>query len=123
MLEIVPRRGSNFVEDAVRFEISGDGIPVHVLEPSKRIYTTRNMPTTEAAIETYYVSQLYISPGEINPDGSVTIRIWWKPFVTLIWLGTVAMVLAGVLSLSDRRLRVGAPQPSRARAREAGANA
>ncbi len=123
MLEIVPRRGSNFVEDAVRFEISGDGISAHVLEPSKRIYTTRNMPTTEAAIETYYVSQLYISPGEINPDGSVTVRIWWKPFVALIWLGTVAMVLAGALSLSDRRLRVGAPQPSRARASEAGANA
>ena len=39
----------------------------------------------------------------------MVVRIWWKPFVTLIWLGTVAMMLGGLLSLLDRRLRVGAP--------------
>jgi cytochrome c-type biogenesis protein CcmF len=122
-LGVEPRRGSNFVEDAVRIEVSGEGVVTHVIEPSKRIYTTRNMPTTEAGIETYWFSQLYISPGEVEADGSVTIRVWWKPFVTLIWLGTVAMVIGGALSLSDRRLRVGAPRPSRARGREVPANA
>jgi len=123
LIGIAPRKEANFVEDVVRFEVSGKGVASHILEPSKRIYTTRNMPTTEAGIETYWLSQLYISPGEIAADGSVTVRIWWKPLVALIWLGTVAMVFAGVFSLSDRRLRVGAPQPARQRMKEAGANA
>jgi cytochrome c-type biogenesis protein CcmF len=35
------------------------------------------------------------------------VRAWYKPYVTLIWLGAVLMALAGFLSLSDRRLRVG----------------
>ncbi|MCU0789685.1 MAG: heme lyase CcmF/NrfE family subunit [Nitratireductor sp.] len=122
-LGVQPQRGSNFVEDALRFEVTGRGVAPHVLEPTKRIYTTRNMPTTEAAIETYWFSQLYISPGDVEQDGTVTVRVWWKPFVTLIWLGPVAMMLGGTLSLSDRRLRVGAPQPARARVRENPANA
>lgn len=113
---ISPQRGSNFVEDVLRFEVSGMGVATHILEPSKRIYTTRSMPTTEAAIETHYFSQLYLSPGEISQDGSVAVRLWWKPLVTLIWLGALVMAGGGVVSLSDRRLRVGAPRPARARA-------
>ena len=113
---ISPKRGSNFVEDVLRFEVSGNGVATHVLEPSKRIYTTRSMPTTEAAIETHLFSQLYLSPGEIAKDGSVAVRLWWKPLVTLIWLGALVMAAGGVVSLSDRRLRVGAPRPARARA-------
>jgi cytochrome c-type biogenesis protein CcmF len=33
--------------------------------------------------------------------------------VLLIWLGAVVMVMGGGLSLSDRRLRVGAPKPAK----------
>jgi cytochrome c-type biogenesis protein CcmF len=43
------------------------------------------------------------------------VRIYYKPLVLLIWLGPVIMVLGGALSLSDRRLRVGAPKPARRR--------
>ena len=71
------------------------------------------MPTTEADIHTFGFSQLYVSPGEAQPDGSVTLRIWWKPLVTLIWGGTLVMVAGGLLSLADRRLRVGAPTRAR----------
>ena len=41
------------------------------------------------------------------------MRVFWKPLVTLIWLGAVVMAIGGILSLSDRRLRVGAPKPAR----------
>ncbi|MCB1449969.1 MAG: heme lyase NrfEFG subunit NrfE, partial [Nitratireductor sp.] len=95
----------------------------HRLMPAKRVYTTRRMPTTEAAIETYWFSQLYVSLGEVAKDGSVTARIWWKPFVTLIWLGAMVMAFGGIVSLSDRRLRVGAPKPSRNKIKVASANA
>ena len=56
--------------------------------------------------------QLYLSLGDTKPDGSIAIRLYYKPLVMLIWLGAVVMVLGGALSLSDRRLRVGAPKPA-----------
>ena len=59
------------------------------------------------------VSQLYLSLGDPNADGSIAVRIYHKPLVLLIWLGAVVMVIGGALSLSDRRLRVGAPKPAR----------
>ncbi len=68
----------------------------------------RNMPTTEAGIRTFGFSQLYVSVGDELPGGGIGVRAYWKPLVTLIWLGAVVMALGGVLSLSDRRLRVGA---------------
>ena len=61
-------------------------------------------------------SQLYLSLGDPNPDGSIAVRLYYKPLVLLIWLGAVVMVIGGALSLSDRRLRVGAPQPARSKA-------
>ena len=57
--------------------------------------------------------QLYLSLGDINADGSIAVRLYYKPLVLLIWLGAVVMMLGGALSLSDRRLRVGAPKPAR----------
>ncbi len=42
------------------------------------------------------------------------MRIWHKPYITLIWLGALLMAFAGFLSLTDRRLRVGAPKPAKA---------
>ena len=121
--DVSPNKGSNFVEDVVTFVVTGNNVTEHRLFPSKRVYTTRRMPTTEAAIETYWFSQLYVSLGEVSRDGSVTARIWWKPFVTLIWLGAIVMAFGGVISLSDRRLRVGAPKPSRNKVRVMSANA
>ena len=61
--------------------------------------------TTEAALLTRGVSQLYLSLGDPDADGSIAVRLYHKPLVLLIWLGAVVMVLGGALSLSDRRLR------------------
>jgi cytochrome c-type biogenesis protein CcmF len=83
------------------------------LTPSKRNFTSSQMVTTEAGIRTIGFSQLYISLGDLAEDGTVTVRIYWKPLVTLTWLGALVMALGGLLSLSDRRLRVGAPRPAR----------
>ena len=56
--------------------------------------------------------QLYLSLGDTNPDGSIAVRLYYKPLVMLIWFGAVIMMVGGGLSLSDRRLRVGAPKPA-----------
>ncbi|MBB5754327.1 heme lyase CcmF/NrfE family subunit [Prosthecomicrobium pneumaticum] len=112
----LPRSGANFTETAARFSVRRGGTVVAVMEPAKRVYTVRAMPTTEAAIETFGLTQLYVSLGDAATDGTITARIHVKPLVTLIWLGALVMAAGGVASLSDRRLRVGAPKPARPRA-------
>ncbi len=107
------RDGPNYDGLAIRFTVrSGDDV-VALLEPEKRIYTAREMATTEAAIKTIFFSQLYLTVGDVDAAGLTTVRVYWKPLVTLIWLGPLLMVLGGILSLSDRRLRIGAPRPAR----------
>jgi cytochrome c-type biogenesis protein CcmF len=110
------RTGPNYTETAAAFTVRRHGEIVGVMEPSKRAFASRQMTTTESALMARGVSQLYLSLGEVNADGSVAIRLYYKPLVLLIWLGCVVMAFGGGLSLSDRRLRVGAPKPARARA-------
>jgi cytochrome c-type biogenesis protein CcmF len=109
------RQGPNYRELVASFIVSLDGEKLAVMTPSKRNFTTRGgASTTEAALLTRGVSQLYISLGDTTADGGITLRIYHKPLVLLIWFGPVLMAFGGVLSLSDRRLRVGAPKPARA---------
>jgi cytochrome c-type biogenesis protein CcmF len=112
------RQGPNYREMVAAFSVSLDGEKLSVMTPSKRNFTTRGgASTTEAALLTRGVSQLYISLGDTTADGGVTVRIYHKPLVLLIWYGPVLMAFGGMLSLSDRRLRVGAPKPARAQHR------
>ena len=107
---ISPGKGSNYTEDIINFDVTGPDGEQFQMHPAKRIYTTRRMPTTESAIATRYFSQLYLSLGDINENDTITVRLWWKPQVTMIWIGSIFMVFGGSLSLADRRLRVGAPR-------------
>ena len=109
---LVQRSGPNFRELAAKFTVREGGVVIGVMEPAKRTFSTRSMSTTEAALLTRGVSQLYLSLGDANDDGSIAVRLYHKPLVLLIWLGSVVMMLGGALSLSDRRLRVGAPKPA-----------
>jgi cytochrome c-type biogenesis protein CcmF len=100
----------NYSAEIGRFTVSAPGNADRALRPERRIYEASGTPTTEAAIETYGFSQLYLQLGEQGTDGGRVVRAWYKPYVTLIWLGAVVMALAGFLSLTDRRLRIGAPR-------------
>jgi cytochrome c-type biogenesis protein CcmF len=108
------RQGPNYREMIAQFTVRLDGERLSVMTPSKRNFTTRGATTTEAALLTRGASQLYISLGDTTADGAIAVRIYHKPLVLLIWFGPVLMAFGGMLSLSDRRLRVGAPKPSRA---------
>ncbi|MEA2871535.1 MAG: cytochrome c-type biosis protein CcmF, partial [Hyphomicrobiales bacterium] len=110
---LMPRPGPNYRELVARFTVRRDGEVIDVLEPSKRTFPQRQMSTTEAALLTRGASQLYLSLGDVGTDGAIAIRLYHKPLVLLIWFGCVVMVFGGALSLSDRRLRVGAPKPAR----------
>jgi cytochrome c-type biogenesis protein CcmF len=110
------RQGPNYRELAAHFTVRHAGDFVGVMEPSKRSFPSRGTDTSEAALMTRGFAQLYLSLGDTAPDGSIAVRLYYKPLVLLIWLGAVVMAMGGALSLSDRRLRVGAPMPARGKA-------
>ncbi len=104
--------GPNYNAVVAKFTVREGGVTVGMMEPQKRNFSARETSTNEAALMTRGVGQLYLSLGDTNKDGSIAIRLYYKPLVMLIWLGAVVMMLGGALSLSDRRLRVGAPKPA-----------
>jgi cytochrome c-type biogenesis protein CcmF len=112
---IVHVEGPNFISDTGRFQIRNPGGSLTDTTGERRIYRASGQPTTEAAIVTYGFSQLYLQLGEPQADGRSVVRMWFKPYVTLIWLGCIIMAGAGALSLTYRRLRIGAPTPATAR--------
>jgi len=114
---IFNRAGPNYRDVVGRFTVRRmNGELIGTMEPSRRTFPSRNMATTEAALMTRGVSQLYLSLGDPTKDGIVPVRLYFKPQVLMIWLGAAFMFFGGGLSLSDRRLRVGAPRPAKAKA-------
>ncbi len=111
------RPGPNYRDVVARFTVRRtNGDLLGVMEPSRRTFPSRNMATTEASLMRRGVSQIYLSLGDPSPDGSVPVRLYFKPQVLLIWLGALIMFVGGGLSLSDRRLRIGVPRPAKASA-------
>ncbi|HEY6600915.1 MAG TPA: heme lyase CcmF/NrfE family subunit [Xanthobacteraceae bacterium] len=113
---VTTRQGPNYRDLAAHFTVRRHGDFIGVMEPSKRSFPSRGTATSQTALMTRGVSQLYLSLGDPNADGSLAVRLYYKPLVLLIWFGPVVMVVGGALSLSDRRLRVGAPKGARSKA-------
>jgi cytochrome c-type biogenesis protein CcmF len=105
----------NYRSDEGRFTVSRNGKYVATLTPERRFYPTQKQTTTEAAIHTNWLSDVYVALGDPNEAGQWTVRMYHHPFVPWIWIGCLMMVAGGLASLSDRRLRVGAPEAKRAK--------
>jgi cytochrome c-type biogenesis protein CcmF len=79
---------------------------IAVMHPEKRMYHVQQMPMTEAAIDTGFTRDLYVSLGEPVDGGAWIVRIYNKPFVDWIWGGAFLMALGGLLAVTDRRYRL-----------------
>ncbi len=87
--------------------VSAGGRAIATMHPEKRTYPLEGMTRGETAIRTTFLADLYLALGDNDGKGGATIRAYWKPLVPWIWIGAVFMALGGVLSLSDRRFRIG----------------
>ena len=101
---VEPVAGPNWTAMQGRVSASYDGGEPVVLTPQSRNFWAPPQQTTESALVTRWNGQLYAVVGERSPDGRWQLRLWWKPFVTLIWYGGLLIALGGVLALVGRVL-------------------
>jgi cytochrome c-type biogenesis protein CcmF len=81
------------------------GDSTSILRPQLRFFANPPTSTNESAILTVLDGQLYTVLGQPDGQGRWQLRLWWKPFVTLIWFGGVLIALGGMLSLLGRMRR------------------
>jgi len=104
-------RGPNYLAHRAHFTVMNtQGEVLETLSPEKRRYVVNGMETTEAGISSHLFYDLYAVIGDPDGKGGYAVRLYHKPLVPWIWTGAGLMMLGGLLSLSDRRLRVGAPR-------------
>ena len=109
--------GPNYTATRGTFTVARDGRPVVTLRPEKRDYPVERSLTTEAAIHPTIFGDLYAVIGDAQgSEGAFVTRLYFNPLVGWMWGGILVMVAGGMVSLSDRRHRVGAPKTSRAAA-------
>jgi cytochrome c-type biogenesis protein CcmF len=102
--DVTPTAGKNFTALEAELQASrGEGIVT--LNPQTHYYSDPPTETNESSIRTFWNGQLYTVLGRADPSGGWQLRLWWKPFVTLIWAGGALIALGGALALLGRILR------------------
>ncbi|BBC99787.1 MULTISPECIES: heme lyase CcmF/NrfE family subunit [Sphingobium] len=102
--QITPIAGDNWTALQADMDAGRGGSSV-VIRPQSRFFASPPTTTSEAALLTRWDGQLYVVLGEEVEGGRWQLRIWWKPFVTLIWLGGIMIALGGALALVGRERR------------------
>ena len=95
---VAPVAGPNWTAVEAELRASRGG-GVHILKPQSRFFISPQTETNEAAIETLVSGQLYAVLGQADGEGRWQLRLWWKPLVTLIWVGGALVGLGGLISL------------------------
>jgi len=103
-LHVLP--GPNYQATEAVVKVFKNKRHVTTLRSQKRIYAVRNMPMTEAGIDSGLMRDLYVSLGEPLDNKAWSFRLYHKPFVRWIWLGAIFMATGGLLAATDRRYRI-----------------
>ena len=112
LLDVAQTRGPNYQASVAGIKVERAGELVAMLFPERRWYPVERQPTTEAGIATHWHGDFYAVLGD--PDGAAgfVTRYYYNPGVPWMWFGALLITVSGLISLADRRLRVGAPGPA-----------
>jgi len=102
LMEVRPALGENWSAVEARLNVDRGGDVLFQLTPQQRFFSAPVTTTSEASIATLWNGQLYGVLGGSAEQGRWQLRLWWKPFVTLIWAGGGLIALGGALSLLGR---------------------
>ena len=117
LTEVHPAQGPNYTALVATIEVRHDGRLITTLHPSKRTFASQHQTTTEVAIHTNLMADIYGVLGDkhgSDADPTYVLRLHYNPLAPWMWLGGLIMAFGGALSLSDRRVRVGAPRRAKA---------
>lgn len=99
-------QGPNYSAIRAHFDIfNADQKIISRVDAEKRLYTVQQIPMTKAAMAVNLWRDLYVALGEPLPDGSWSVRLYYKPLIRWIWGGGLLMLLGGLLAMTDRRYR------------------
>ena len=101
--------GPNYTAVRATLVVNRDGREVTVMQPERRMYNNPPQPLSTVAIRTNFVSDLYAVLGDGDASGGQIVHLFRNPLVPWLFLGAIMMVMGGIVSLTDRRHRVGAP--------------
>ncbi|HCQ64548.1 MAG TPA: heme lyase NrfEFG subunit NrfE [Rhodobacteraceae bacterium] len=107
--EVESGTGPNYQTTIGQVTVTRGDTPIRVLKPERRFYPVEGQPTTEAGIATLWHGDIYAVLGDADGQGGFVTRYYYNPGVPWMWLGGLMMALAALISLTDRRLRIGAP--------------
>jgi cytochrome c-type biogenesis protein CcmF len=99
----------NYREQRATVVVERNGAPVATLHPERRYYPIAGSATTHTAIMTNGLADLYLALGDPDGHGGWVLRAYFNPLVPWIWFGAAIAALGGLISLSDRRLRLRVP--------------
>ncbi len=110
LLALEDVQGSNYVGTKGVIQVYQNDKPLRMMYPEKRTYTVSGMPISEVALRPSLVDDLYVAMAEERAENAWAIRLYVKPFVRWIWLGGLVISFAALLSILDRRYRIGRKQ-------------
>src|SRR5699024_1901008 len=110
LLALEDIQGSNYVGTKGTIQVYQNGKPLRMMYPEKRTYTVSGMPISEVALRPSLIDDLYVAMAEERAENAWAIRLYVKPFVRWIWLGGLIISFAALLSILDRRYRIGRKQ-------------
>ena len=105
---VTKQPGPNYTADDAAITVLRDGAVVATMHPQRRFFPLQRQTTSETAIRSSLLADLYLALGEADGKGGWTVRAYWKPLISWIWSGALVMALGAAISLSDRRWRVAA---------------
>ncbi|AKU10148.1 cytochrome c-type biogenesis protein [Azoarcus sp. CIB] len=97
--------GPNYAAARATIDVSRGGVTFATLTPEKRFYEAQGMPMTEASIDIGPLRDVYVNLGDQLEDGSWVVGLFYRPFISWIWVGCTLMALGGIFAAADRRYR------------------
>lgn len=97
---------TNYLAETATIEIYKQNKFVTYLYPEKRFYPIKKITTTEAAIYSNGIQDIYITIGDFDSDKGYVMNIYINPLNPFLWIGAFIMALGGTLCIKNRNDKV-----------------
>ncbi|ADN74517.1 cytochrome c-type biogenesis protein CcmF [Ferrimonas balearica DSM 9799] len=105
-------QGPNYTAEQGVVTVTQDGDYVTTLYPDRRQYNVRTMDMTEAGIDWGFFRDLYVTMGDPLDATHYAVRLNYKPMVRWLWIGSILMMVGGIVAATDKRIRAKKPAPA-----------